>query len=363
VFAPWLIVGFAATLSGLLTPEVRGDSNCPTPAEVAAKLPALLPSSRPMEISGTPDVVVIEGTGKSTIVRLLERGKRTVEERTLEDASSCAERATAAAVLVAIWEAHLHSDVSFPPIPLGSASNASVLSLAPPPLAAAAPEAPNAAPPKATASNASAPNALPAEKKPAESSPNSAPPALPTATPPTLAPQPARPSAQLTLGAELLYSTPFSGGGEPGGALELTLGPAGEWAGRLSVETTRAHQLALGAGKINWQRWTVCLGGEVDLIGQNNRISVHVEGLITAVVAGGEGFAQNRDATIWQGGLSAGLRGSMPAGKRLRLWIDATLAAWPGRQRLGLSDLPDTTVDLPSWEALLGVGASLGVAR
>ena len=84
---------------------MRGNASCPTPGALEAALVGLIPS--PAAPAAPPDVVEICDQGGSVTVRLSSARGEVIGEKRLPDRLSCGERAQAAAVVVAAWEARL----------------------------------------------------------------------------------------------------------------------------------------------------------------------------------------------------------------------------------------------------------------
>jgi hypothetical protein len=83
---------------------VMGSSPCPTPAAVEEQLRPLLPP----DATGGHRVLVQDVAGGMRVELRDEQGE-VLAERTLATAASCAERARASAVVIAIWEAELRA--------------------------------------------------------------------------------------------------------------------------------------------------------------------------------------------------------------------------------------------------------------
>jgi hypothetical protein len=84
---------------------VHGNASCPTPSALEAALVGLIPS--PASPSAPPDVVEVLDQAGAVTVRLSTARGEVVGEKRLPDRLSCSERAQAAAVVVAAWEARL----------------------------------------------------------------------------------------------------------------------------------------------------------------------------------------------------------------------------------------------------------------
>ena len=83
---------------------VTGATTCPLAADVEAALTGLLPARDP-ELP--PDVAELKDDTGSVVVTLRRGAGEPIGEKRLDPALSCAQRARAAAVIVAAWEARL----------------------------------------------------------------------------------------------------------------------------------------------------------------------------------------------------------------------------------------------------------------
>ncbi|HEY0706202.1 MAG TPA: hypothetical protein VGG33_05360 [Polyangia bacterium] len=90
--------------------DVRGRGDCPSPAAVAARLPALLASQdEASRLSGHH--AQLESTGTRLTIRLEDEAGQLVAERTLTRKGSCSTLADAAAVVLATWHSQLTSEL------------------------------------------------------------------------------------------------------------------------------------------------------------------------------------------------------------------------------------------------------------
>jgi hypothetical protein len=97
-------MGLAAGLADAAV-EVRGDSVCPRPLEVANQLAQLVVASRD---DAPPDIAWLSDDGGASVrLQLRRNGDEAIEDKALPAGLSCAERASTAAVILAAWEARL----------------------------------------------------------------------------------------------------------------------------------------------------------------------------------------------------------------------------------------------------------------
>ena len=304
---------------------VRSTTDCPTAAAVETTLRGLLPAA--MATGGEavePDVADLraeQGVAQgATIVRLRTATGELVAEKALSLPLTCLERADAAAVIIAAWEARLQSG--------------------------------------ARAS-------LPAPSVPPAPIPRAAPPAIDHATPATLVASTAGPEEtsawRIDAGAGLFASLQGSDI-SPGIAVELEVAPRSSslslGVGALAIGS---HATALSAGRGAWWR----AGGVVD---GRWRVPIGVAELeprlaflLTRLEVEGRSFPSTGYDIFVDPGALAGVR-LLQAGKRARIWLDLALAYWP-RQHVLVVGGTNRETTMPRTEVLLGIGVAFGRAR
>jgi hypothetical protein len=298
-------------------PQVRGSGDCPSAAEVVARLEPLLPRETDQATAAAPgDVVELAPAAGGTIVRLRDPAGIVSHERTVGGAKGCAERAVELAVLVAIWEADLHAEVVFPPLPPNDEAEAP-----------AVPPAPTAKPPRTSVR--AAPRAA----------------------------EPSSRGSRASLGAAFLAAQPFGAGVAPAGFLEATWSRGGPLRGRLALAATGSHAIDLPPGTVDWRRVTLGLGAMAEAALGQARLSARVDGLVAALLAKGSGFDVDEDATSWQLGGDAGVRAGLALTPQVTVWADAALAGFPGTQRVTVLNVSSAPV-VSRWEGQAGVGLS-----
>src|SRR5262245_50992717 len=102
VVVSWIVFATVADPSAQAL-AVTGATACPVAAEVEAALTGLIPARDP---GSAPDVAELKDDAGSVVVSL-RRGSEPIGEKRLEPGLDCAQRARAAAVIVAAWEARL----------------------------------------------------------------------------------------------------------------------------------------------------------------------------------------------------------------------------------------------------------------
>lgn len=325
------LLGMLAATTGLAAQSgppavvtVRSTTDCPTAAAVEAALRGLLPAARAAsEGPAEPDVAdlrVEPGAAQGvTIVRLQTAGGTLVAEKPLPLPLTCLERADAAAVIVAAWEARLQSDAraSLPAPEVRTA-----------PLPPAPTPDVDRAPPTLVASSARAASAR---------------------------------EWRIDAGAGLFAS--FQGGDvSPGIAVELAVAPRPSafslGVGALAIGS---HATALGAGKGAWwraggsvdARWRIPVGGA--------ELEPRLGFLLTRLDVEGRSFPSNGYDIFVDPGALAGVRLQL-ARNRARIWLDLALAYWLRQHVLVVAGTEQETT-LPRAEILLGIGAALGRAQ
>jgi hypothetical protein len=303
-----VLVTFLSTGPGL---GVRGNASCPTPAALEGALVGLIPS--PAAPSAAPDVVEILDHGGAATVRLSSARGEVIGEKRLPDRLSCAERAQAAAVVVAAWEARLRGVAAEVRAPMQ-----------PPP---------QAAPPAPVAVVVARPNDR------------------------VVAPPPARAPIQVETRAALLASV-TSSGVAPAGTFEVSLGRADSpMALELGAVIVGGHSLNVAPGRGVWRRF----GGivELDSVSRWSALALHLHGgaALTAVTIEGEALPMTSGDTVFDPGVTVGLRLALAV--RLAPWVGATAVSWPRAHRLVVGGT-SLTGQLPQFEAWLGAGVTFG---
>ncbi len=318
IFAHMVLVTLLSTVPGI---EVRGNAGCPTSDALAAALAGLI-APPPASATGS-DVVELSGSGASVKVKLTSAGGDVIGEKRLPARLSCGERAQAAAVMVAAWEAHLRG-VAGPIDPTATQLPATQ----PAPVAVPVPPAP--VPP--------APSPV-VVTRPAESAPTGSAP------------------IQLETSAALFASV-NADGVAPGGIFELAIAradaPLALDAGAVIVG---AHTIGVASGRGAWHRY----GGIVQLDSRSRwrSLVLHMYGgaALTAVTISGQSFASTATDTVFDPGIVVGLRLALAV--RTSPWLGATAVSWPRSHTLQVVGSP-ASVELPQFEAWLGGGLTFG---
>ncbi|HVZ73836.1 MAG TPA: hypothetical protein VHJ20_15760 [Polyangia bacterium] len=303
----------AASGPGLV---VQGETTCPSSAQVTAALEGLV--STTTVAGASSDVVELKARAAAVNVRLVTGAGEFVGEKQLPPAAGCDERARAAAVIVAAWEARLRA---------GDAGNLDV------PRAPAVAAAPSPPPPRA-----------------------SEPPTIVRASlPPPRAPWLIAPGAAFVASA--------AGGDLVGGAVaELAAGPSdAPWAvgvGGIAVDT---HAMTVGTGQGSWRRLGGVVDARADLRLRPFDLELRAGVLLTAMSVSGRGFSSASSSTLFDPGALAALRVKAHFG-RLTPWAEAAAVLWPAGHTLYVEGTT-ASADLPSKEALISLGASFEVGR
>jgi hypothetical protein len=335
------LVSFAAP--GMI---VEGTSLCPTPEAVQARLESLrtggndgtaAPATRsapdttpgrpestgpaprspppsPQAPGAAPLAAEVDQIENDTVRLLLRRGDETLAERRLEPSRNCDELATAAAVIVASWEADLASGVSLTP------------GITPPP-------------------------------------------PLPPPLPPAPPPEPRKvPSGLKRLRYEigLAFLAAVDGSGlAPGGMVEgaLGLGQSPFWL-RMAISATgaRGDRLAAAsgspAGEVSWTRIGLALGPRYLRNVRGWLLDGHLSAVVALLDAFSSGFPETAQVLDVDPGLAAGVRVLRPIGGGVGIFGGAAVQGWLNTQRLQVRGL--SSVDIPRVEALLTLGVSYG---
>jgi hypothetical protein len=314
-----LLLTLLATAAAI---DVGGDASCPSPAEVTAALAGLIAPARPATAGSGSERLEVAGRGAVVSIRLWSADQELIAERRLPQGQSCAERAQAAAVIAAAWEAHLRAGA----VPMSPLSGGAL-----PPGAIAQPP--------------------PSHPQP----PSSHPVVTRAATPPP--PEPIR----VVTGGALLASVAAGGVApavavdgalvRPGAAFDLVVGA-------LAVGT---HSLSLASGRGSWRRVGGFAGLQTGSVWQRVAVELQASVALTAVSITGESFPTTSSATVFDPGGMAALRLRL-RGERLSPWLEAAAAFWPRTHSLFVMGSTDSA-ELPGFEAFLGAGVSFGRDR
>jgi hypothetical protein len=276
---------------------VVGNGPCPAPADVAARLDALLPAGA----AAAANVASIEDRGSQVRIALAAPDGSPVGERTLERAGSCADLAAAAAVVIASWQAAAHPE--FVPA-------------APPPVV---------------------------------------PPAAVHATAPEV-----RAGGGLRWTVDAGLALALDGEGSAGAAvLALSLAPARWRLGlRTTAALMQAQERALGVGRARWSRWPLLAGPELRLASGAVRVSAHAQAALSLLRVEGRGYDQNLAHSSVAFGLAPGARLGFGRG-RWQPWLGVDLLLWP-RTEKAFVGAGDPAFTLPSWQVLATGGVGFG---
>jgi hypothetical protein len=290
--------------------DVRGDTTCPSAADVRAALDGLV-SPAPV---ATSDVVELRGHDGAVSVRLVGATGEFIAEKPLPATATCPERARAAAVIVAAWETRLRAGLA------GALDVPKAEPPAPPPPIAPLPSQPIAA-----------------VIRPA--------------------PSPAPATIEVAPGAAVLASM-ISGHVVAGALVETAFSaPSGRFGVGLGGLLVDAHTTAVGAGKGSWRR----LGGVVDarsgVRAGRFELGLRAGVALTALSISGSGLPNAKSATLFDPGMLAALRARLHLGA-LTPWVEGAVAFWPAGHDLYVDGNGDPSATLPSAEVMLAIGLS-----
>jgi len=292
-----------------LTMQIQGAGSCPATSDVEGKLAPLLPPDF-ME-SSADSAIIVEDADGTLSVSLARPDGRTVGQRRLPRAATCAEQAETVAVTLAVWEAQIHPEISLRLDGLTAAPSSAVA----------------AVPPS---------NREPELRAPIE----------------------ARPARVTTwaVGAGLVGSWQ-PGSVAPGGRIDAMLGAVDRpWRWRLSLAGLGTHTLSLGPGQANWWRVYLALGADYAFpLGRRWALALGAAGVAGIATADGSGFSTDRTARAVDLGVEGMLRVEVRLGA-VRPWLGLTLVTWLRQQTLEVTGAA-TSVALPRAEPMIVVGA------
>jgi hypothetical protein len=300
VVAGWMILAVVSDpAASALT--VTGTTSCPTAVQIESALAGLI---GPADPERAPDVATVTDDAGSVVISLRNATGEPIGEKRLDPGLSCEQRARAAAVTIAAWEARL-----------GTQTTTLVV--------------PQAAPAAVTGFGA-------------------APPAV-TARPP---PEPFHVEPGVGIAAAMNGTTLA-----PAATIEVAFSrrngiliPA---AGALVVGS---HAKDVGSGDGTWRRY-----GLLATIGSRRAWSstwaeARLGIALTLLHISGDSFQRNTSGVTIDPGIPIGVRFGIRS-RPVRWWIDGTIAFWPREQTLYVVGVPGSTT-LPRGEALVGLGAS-----
>ena len=282
--------GEAATRSGDVAVVARGTEDCPSAAGVEAELGRLAGSAPSRD---GRDRAEVEGEAPGLRVRLYRADGALVGERAIETGADCGERAAAAAVVIATWEAALRSDVTLELHGVGA-------------------ERPEPSP---------------------EPSPWS-----------------------LSAAAQGLGVASAADSWTAGGVVDVQLAHARGFGLRGAVWATgfRSQELGGESGRVRWARWAVGVGPSYQRAAGDVLLSVFAQLAMGQIFVAGDGF--DRTYSDWsadigaRAGIDVGLarRGLSPV-----LGVGAVV--WPGSQQALAIGVP-ATAELPAVDMFVSLG-------
>ena len=291
LFVSLVLDGEVAIRSGDVAVVAGGADACPSAAAVAAELGRLAGGSPGRS---APDRAQVEGEAAGIRVRLHRADGVLVGERSIETRADCGERAAAAAVVIATWEAELRLNVTLELRAIGAE-----------PAIAASPE-------------------------------------------------PSRWS--LSVAAQGLGVASGAASWTAGGALDFQLSHAGGFGVRGAIWAAGFRELDLGsdAGRARWARWAVGVGPSYQRRAGPVALSAFAQLAIGQLFVAGEGF--DRTYSDWT--VDVGARAGVDVGLARRglspvLGLGAVI--WPGSQQAVALGVPQTA-ELPAVDMFVSLG-------
>jgi hypothetical protein len=290
-------------LAGL---RLGGEHTCPSPGAVALALAAIEPGGAG-EVASEETVTIDPGEGDAAIVRFHAASGAVVGERALPPGLACAERAQAAAVIIA----------------------ARFVPRAGEPLTGA---------PPARAGDAGAVSAAPRSD-------------------PSYGAAPFRRTAELETALLATHAgTDFA----PGVRVAVGLGLRPHSLARLALSYVAPARTPVAGSWAIWSRSTVACGYAARVAvsdGSASFLEVDAEAVLAALVIRSDGFQRTERHVLWDPGLALGVRLGRHGPGRLALWGGLSGVWWPRRHELYLRDVSETTA-LPRLELIAAFGAS-----
>jgi hypothetical protein len=361
VIASALFSSLLAASAGLSV-QVQGTSNCPSPIDVAAILPEILP----MTGESHPDIAWVEAMGPELSIELRSPEGKALFSRRITSHASCADLANVVAVVIASWKMPelflLHPGLS-PLLPVPTT-----------PVYTPAGEAPSLRPtpvPRIGTLDRDAATLIKTEPSPF-------PPVAPERMhAPTPTPTPA-PATQ----ARLPRTTPIPRRGALGYDFSAAIGTSRNSAGfagtarleagahwrrfglRLTLTGDTERDESIEAGTATWQRFAVGIGPSFTLVDRILALEANAQLFAGITTVHGQGFEPNYTTNQVSPAAASGLRLGR-AGGRVRPWIETGARFWFIPQAIAIQkeDPPSTRVRLPRSEACFLLGMSFFFAK
>ena len=296
IIAAWVIAAVVADPSAAPV-DVAGASQCPSAIDVASSLEGLI---APREPGLAADTATLTDDGASVTVALQRASGEPIGEKRLDAGLSCAQRARAAAVVIAAWEARLAAEA--PALAVPPAPPAAVVALAPSAMVLPLPE-------DTLELGVSAGGSINGT---------------------TLAP---------TAAVEVAHAF-----------LRGRVVPA------VSALFVGSHTMTVTAGAASWRRYglVATVGSRRDWrpLWAEARLGV----ALTLLDISGSLFQTNRSGVTFDPGAEVGARLGLRA-RQVRWWLDAAIALWPRGQDVYVGGVPGSAT-LPRGQALLSLGAA-----
>jgi hypothetical protein len=299
VVVSWIIFAAAVADPSAQALAVTGATACPVAADVEAALTGLIPARAP---GSAPDVAELKEDAGSVVVSLRRGSGEPIGEKRLEPGMDCAQRARAAAVIVAAWESRL-------------ATPATPLVVQPPP---------------------------------------------PAPSPPVVVAAPATTLPYFENNIEVGASVGASMNGTtlaPAAAFEVAYAPAfARVIPAAAALFVGGHTTSVGSGSATWRRYglivTAASRRKWDGLWAEGRLGA----ALTVLDISGSSFPSNDSGVSLDPGVDFGARiGSR--WRRVRVWLDGSIMLWPRGQEVYVQGTPGSAT-LPRGEALLSLGAA-----
>jgi len=301
VVVGWIVLATAVADPAATALPVTGATACPMATDVAAALTGMVP---PRDPELPPDVAELKEDAGSVVVSLRRGSGEPVGEKRLDPGLDCAQRARAAAVIVAAWEARL-------------ATPTAALVVQPPP-------APG--PPVVSAPSQPPATTLPLFENNIE--------------------------LGVSAGASINGTTLA-----PAATIEVAYAPAvARVIPAVAALFVGEHTMSVGPGSATWRRY----GLAATAASRRNWAPLWVEGrlglALTLLDISGSSFPSNGSGVTFDPGVELGARFGLRS-RRFRWWLDGTIALWPRGQDVFVDGAPGSAT-LPRGQALLSLGAA-----
>jgi hypothetical protein len=313
---------------------VRASGDCPSAGAVTGALAKLLAPAALSDRSLPADLAEIEVRGATLVISLRRDSGEIVGQRELAAPAGCADRAEAAAIVLAAWETHL-GDRPARDLQLDRQREATL-----PSVAATTPPAPSFVGAEIPAPSVQLPK-----------------PAVVRAVGPLGVSAAERRRLVLVPGGSLFASVDANDTALGAAAEVVWSRPGSPFALGGSALVVASHATTVSPGVGSWRRFGLVVDGRRRAAWPSAWLEARIGLALTALAISGSALGEASGGITLDPGALVGLRVGLAGGPAVS-WLEIAATAWPRRQTVYVRG--GGSADLPRLEALLGVGLSWG---